>query len=145
MKKINKENILIRKVNISDFGQIFSLWKKAGLNISNLEKEFSDMQITVKMNPTSCLVLVRDKTIIGAALGAFNGRRGWVYHLAIHPDFQQEGYGSLLLQKVEEELRRKGAHRVHLGVAFTNLKVLPFYEKCGYSVVNDALWLGKNI
>ncbi len=42
-------------------------------------------------------------------------------------------------------MKKEGAHRIHLGVAYTNLKILPFYEKHGYSVVNDALWLGKNI
>lgn len=139
------KDILIRKITPADFPEIVSLWQKAGLSISDEKMKIADMEKTIKMNPTSCLVLVKDKIIIGAALGAFNGRRGWIYHLAIHPDFQQGGYGSLLLQKVEKELKKKGAHRINLGVTYTNLKVLIFYEKSGYSVVNDALWLGKNI
>lgn len=142
---MNKTYIEIKQMKSSDFPEILSLWKKAGLSISDPEQELIDMKITLNLNPTSCLILVKNKKIIGAVLGAFNGRRGWVYHLAIHPDFQQKGYGSMLLAKVEKEFKKKGAYRIHLGVAYTNLKVFPFYQKYGYSVVNDALWLGKNI
>lgn len=142
---MNKENIQIKQIKQSDFMEVLSLWKKAGLGLADEKIELLTMQVVVKMNPSSCLMLVKEQTIIGAALGAFNGRRGWVYHLAIHPNFQQAGFGALLLKKIEQELKKKGAYRVHLAVSYTNLKVLPFYQKSGYLVVNDALWLGKNI
>lgn len=142
---MSKENIQIKQIKHSDFMGVLSLWKKAGLGLDDEKIELLTMQMVVKINPTSCLVLIKDKIIIGAALGTFNGKRGWIYHLAIHPDYQQAGFGALLLKRIEQELKKKGAHRVHLGVEYTNLKVLPFYEKSGYSVVNDALWLGKNI
>lgn len=142
---MNKTNIQIKQMQNSDFPEVLSLWKKAGLDISNSKLELIDMKITIVLNSNSCLVLIKDEKIIGAALGAFNGRRAWIYHFAIHPDFQHQGYGALLLKKVEKQLKKKGAYRVHLGVAYTNLKVLGFYQKHGYSVVNDALWMGKNI
>lgn len=145
MKEINEKDILIRTITTSDFLEVLSLWKKAGLDIENEEMELSDLEIMIKINSASCLVLVKYKKIIGSILGTFNGRRGWIYHLAIHPAFQKKGYGSLLLMKAEKELKKKGAHRINLGVTDTNLKVLPFYEKFGYEVMNDALWLGKNI
>lgn len=142
---MDNANVQIKQMRFSDFAEVLSLWEKAGLTLSSPEQELADTKITVTMNPASCLVLIKSKKIIGGILGTFNGRRGWIYHLAVHPDFQQEGYGSLLLEKVEKELKKLGAHRVHLGVSYKNLKVLPFYEKSGYKVVNDALWLGKNI
>lgn len=141
---VNRD-ITIRKIKLSDFSEIFSLWQKAGLGLSDKNMEFSDLRLTIKKNPNSCFVLIKDKKIIGSVLGTFNGRRGWIYHLAVDPDYQHEGYGSLLLIKAEKELKKQGAHRIHLGVLYTNLKVLPFYEKYEYDVVNDALWLGKNI
>lgn len=145
MNKSSKKDIYIREAKPSDFPEAILLWKKAGLSIPDVKKEFLEFQYVLRMNSSSCLVLVQDKTIIGSALGIFNGRRGWIYHLAIHPDFQHQGYGSLLLKKAEKELKKKGAHRVLLCVEYTNLKVAPFYEKYGYVVINDALWLGKNI
>ena len=142
---MNKTNIQIKQIKLSDFPEVLSLWNKAGLDIPDVKKEFLEFQCALSMNQSSCLPLVQDKIIIGSVLGAFNGRRGWIYHLAIHPDFGHQGYGSLLLKKVEKALKKKGAHRVLLCVEYTNLKVSPFYEKYGYVVINDALWLGKNI
>lgn len=142
---MNKTELQIRQMQPSDFSEVLSVWEKAGLDIPNPKMEFADTDLAIKINSSSCLVLIKNKKIIGAVLGTFNGRRGWIYHLAIHPDFQQKGYGALLLIESEKQLKEKGVHRIHLGVAYTNLKVLPFYEKQGYSVVNDALWLGKNI
>lgn len=145
MKNLKAKNIFIRKVTLKDFPNILSLWKKSGLEISNEEKELLSMEKTIKLNPRSCLVLVNDQKIIGSVFGAFDGRRGWIYHLAIHPDFQQNGYGSLLLQKTEKALKKLGVHRIHLGLLYKSLGIFPFYEKYGYEVVNDAIWLGKNI
>ncbi len=145
MKKVNKENILIRKVNISDFEQIFSLWEKAGLSLTDKQTELYDFQNILKLNPSSCFVLTDKQNIIGCVLGTFNGRRGWIYHLAIHPSYHNLGLGSLLLDTAETELKKKGAHRMNLGVSLTNLKVIPFYEKSGFTITTDALYLTKNI
>ncbi len=136
---MNKTLVQIKQMKQSDLPEVLLLWEKAGLDITSPEKEL----LALQNNPNTCFVLTKDEKIIGAVLGAFNGRRAWVYHLSIHPAYQHMGYGSLLLKKVESELKKKGAYRIHLGVAFTNLKVLPFYENHGYSVVNDALWMGN--
>lgn len=142
---MKKTNIQIKQMKISDFSEIFLLWKKAGLNVLSEEIEFYEAKNMIKLNPDSCFVLVKNEKIIGSILGVFNGRRGWIYHLAIDPDFQKKGYGSLLLKKTENALKKQGARRVNLGVEYENLKVFPFYQKYGYEVINNALWLGKNI
>ncbi len=145
MKKFNKQGLLIRKVKISDFEQIFSLWKKAGLSLADKKTKFYDFQNILKLNSSSCFVLTDKQNIIGCILGTFNGRRCWIYHLAIHPSYHNLGLGSFLLNTVEEELKKKGAHKINLGVSLTNLKVIPFYEKCGFTVMADAVYLTKII
>lgn len=99
----------------------------------------------IKVENSCCFKLVKGKKIIGSILGTFNGRRAWIYHLAVDPKYQRLGYGSMLLKKTENILKKKGAHMVNLSVLFSNLKVAPFYEKKGYEVINNALCLSKNI
>lgn len=135
----------IRAMKLSDFNQVYTLWQKVGLDLMDYQKEEKEFFLMLQLNPNTCLVGLENKQIIGSVLGLFNGKRGWIYHLAIHPHYQRRGYGTLLYKKAEEELKKRGAQRLNLGVLYTNLKILPFYEKCGYEVVNDALWLGKNI
>lgn len=145
INKFETTGVVLKQMKVSDFNVIFSLWQKAGLHLTDKQTELYDFQNIIKANTSSCFVLTDKNNIIGAVLGTFNGKRGWIYHLAIHPSCHHLGFGTLLLNAAEQQLKKKGAHRINLGVTLTNLKVIPFYEKNGYSVVNDALWLGKNI
>src|SRR5258708_17565028 len=85
------EKTIIRQAYISDFPEIFSLWKKSGLLPFSKKIELEEFKMMLKLNSTSCLVLIKDNQIIGSIFGTFNGRRGWIYHFAIHPDFQHLG------------------------------------------------------
>lgn len=145
MKKISNKNIFIRKLKLSDFSEAVSLWEKAGLNLANIRVEFSEFQSMIRLDSSACFVLVFGGSIIGSVLGTFNGRRAWVYHLVIDPKYQSKGYGSILLETAEKELKQKGAHKINLSVLNTNLKVLPFYTKNGYSIMDDAIYLTKRI
>lgn len=135
----------IRLMEIEDFDSMYSLWKEVGLNVADYEIEKEDIKQIIKWNPVTCFVICDGNKIIGTVLGTFNGRRAWIYHLAIHPNFQNQSLGSLLLEKTESALKKAGAKRLLLGVSKTNLRVLGFYTKHGYGVVNDSITLGKNL
>lgn len=76
-------------------------------------------------------------------MGLFNGRRGWIYHLAVDPVYQHKGYGSLLLKKTEEALKKIGTRAINLFVDKDNLEVVPFYTKKHYSTFNKSIILRK--
>ena len=55
---------------------------------------------------------VVDRKIAGSVIGAFDGWRGNVYRLAVHPNFQRRGIARRLVSEAEEWLRDQGAKRV---------------------------------
>lgn len=135
----------LRKMKISDFEELYALWKQADLTVASFEKEKKELEMMIELYPNSCLVELNDNKIIGSILGVFNGRRAWIYHLAIHPGFQKRGLGSMLLKKAQIALKKVGAERVLLWVDKDNLGVIPFYLKNGYSNVGDAIVMGKDL
>lgn len=135
----------IRVMKIEDFEEMYALWEEAGLGVNEFENEKDHTKLMIKINPLSNFVAVEDAKIVGSIFGTFNGRRGWIYHLAVHPNFQKKGLGSLLIKKAEKTLKKMGAKRVLLGVDKSNLEVLKFYKKFGYEKMNDAIFLGKNL
>lgn len=135
----------IQTMKQSDFKQVYALWKKAGLNVSDYQKEKKESVMMLTLNPYSCLVGIEDNKIIGSVFGIFNGRRGWIYHLAIDPTYQKMGNGTKLLKQAEYALFKQGAQRVLLWVEHSNLKVIPFYTKNKYEIIPDALVFGKNV
>ncbi|MBI4067521.1 GNAT family N-acetyltransferase [Candidatus Gottesmanbacteria bacterium] len=135
----------IRKIELSDFDDLYELWKEAGLDMAEIEREKREFEMMIELNPTSSIVLEQKARVIGSALGIFNGRRGMIYHLALEPKWQGKGYGSLLLKEVEKRLQQRGATKFNLFVSLENLKIFPFYEKHGYSVMSDSIVLAKDL
>jgi len=70
--------------------------------------------------------------LVGAVMGAYDGRRGWVYHLAVAPDRQRQGIGRRLMAALEEAMAAAGISKVNLQVRADNAVVVGFYEKLGY-------------
>lgn len=110
-------------------------------------KEIEEIEFlsTIELNPDSCYKVVHNGKIIGSALGTFNGRRGWIYHLAIHPDFQAKKLGSRLLEKTVIALENRGARRIILSVVCSNLETVSFYKKNHFEVMNDAVLLKRDM
>lgn len=135
----------IKLIKLGDFTKLLTLWNEAGLSVVNFKNEQKELQMLLKLNPESCLVAAVNKKIVGSIIGAFNGRRVWIYHLAIHPEWQNKGIGSKLLKRVEKIFKKKGATKILLGVSFDNLSTCSFYEKNGYSIMNDAVLMSKEL
>lgn len=106
---------------------MLNLWQSIpGLGVGLGDDEHS-LQVFMSRNPATCLLLKNDEQIIGTVLAGYDGRRGYIYHLAVHPQFQQKGYGKWLLNQVLSELKALGAKKIHLFVYRNNEKAISFY------------------
>ncbi len=135
----------VRNMKIEDFDDIYKLWLKAELVVEDYQTEKKDAKLMLKFNPKTCFVLCKDKKILGSVFGTFNGRRAWIYHLAIHPAIQNKGYGSMLLAKTLKILKGLGAEKSQLWVRKDNIKVLGFYQNVGFSQMDYLIPMGKNL
>lgn len=135
----------IKLIKSEDFEELLTLWNGAGLSVVNIEREQQEFLMLLKFNPDSCLVATVNNKIVGSVMGAFNGRRVWIYHLAILPEWQKNDYGSKLLKTVEKIYKKMGATKILLGISLNNLSTCSFYEKSGYSIMNDAILMSKEL
>jgi ribosomal protein S18 acetylase RimI-like enzyme len=131
----------LREFRMDDYPEVIALWRTAGLAIS-----LSDSQegLRRKLERDSDLFLVAQEkdSIVGAIMGCFDGRRGWLNHLAVAPAQQGTGLGSLLVKQVEERLKAKGCHKVNLLIEPANKNVQSFYEKLDYAC-DDLIFMEK--
>ncbi|MFW2343266.1 GNAT family acetyltransferase [Brevundimonas sp.] len=80
----------------------------------------------------SVVLIARDDTrICGSIMTGFDGHRGWVYYLAVHPDARHRGLGRALMTAAESWLVDRGAPKVQLMVREDNTDALGFYEALG--------------
>ena len=102
------------------------------------------MRKKLERDPDLFLVAEEEGRVIGAVMGAWDGRRGWIYHLAVHPAVQRRGVGARLMRNLEERLRIRGALKLNLLVERRNEGVVRFYRRLGYCV-GDVIFMGKEM
>lgn len=132
-------------MHLKDLPALFDLWEKANLSTTSPNREKRECELMLQKNPTTCFVAIENNQIIGSIFGANNGRRAWIYHFAIDPYFQRKGIGKKLYKTTEEALKKTGVTKIIAAVAKDNLKVQPYYELLGFTLMDDAILFGKDI
>jgi len=89
-------------------------------------------------------VALIDGTIVGTVLAGYDGHRGWLYSLAVHPAHRNQGLGAALVGCAERALTERGCMKINLQIMSGNESVGGFYESLGYAV-EKRVSMGKRI
>lgn len=85
-----------------------------------------------------------DGRIIASIMVGYDGHRGWINYLAVHPTQQRRGHARQLMQRAEQVLSELGCPKLNLQVRAGNEAVLAFYESLGYAD-DQTRSLGKRL
>jgi ribosomal protein S18 acetylase RimI-like enzyme len=123
--------VTLRPYHTDDHAKVTALWLSAGLELRPSDSKI-ELEKKLLRDPELFVVVEEDGgKIVGAAIGAFDGRRGFVYHLAVAPDRQGRGIGQIIMEDISEKLRQLGAIRLLLLVDEDNQKAVDFYRGFG--------------
>ena len=127
-----------------DFDTVRTIWIASGIELTTSD-EYPELLRMIRRNPDYCFVLEQENEIIGAVLGGFDGRRGWVHHLAVHPKYQKKGYGKKLLDEVIDAFERDKIIKIKLEVLETNGQVIEFYKKQKWDLRPEITTMSMNL
>lgn len=82
--------------------------------------------------------------VVGTVLAGYDGHRGWLYSVAVHPSHRRKGLGVKLVRHAEHALTSRGCMKINLQIVSTNESVKAFYESLGYST-EPRISMGKKI
>ncbi len=105
------EEIILRRCLEDDIESVLALWRAAGSTPSVTDTS-DELRTTINSTASSVIVALSGGTVAGSIIGAFDGWRGNLYRLAVHPDHQRKGIARRLVSEAEEWLRRQGAKRI---------------------------------
>ncbi|MEM9774658.1 MAG: GNAT family acetyltransferase [Chloroflexota bacterium] len=126
----------------SDYEKILALWKAAGIILSRSDTPAGLKQ---KLERDSDLFFVLEdesSRLIGAVMGSYDGRRGWINHLAIDPTYQGKGLGKIMMTELEKRFKAIGCEKINLLIEPTNAAVQSFYEGIGYTA-DELIFMEK--
>jgi ribosomal protein S18 acetylase RimI-like enzyme len=132
----------IREFKITDYDRVMKLWKESGLVIRPGD-DIDGVRLKLQRDPDLFLLAQSNDEILGVVMGAWDGRRGWINHLAVKPSQQRTGIGSRLVRELETRLAKKGARKVNAQVYQWNKQSIEFFKAAGYEVHDDLIMIGK--
>ena len=126
----------IENFNIEMYSEVFDIWKRTGLTLG-LSDTLDQVERIASLNSELFLVGIEDNEIKAVVMGAFDGRRGYVHHLAVKPEYQRKGYGRMMMEELHKRFLKQDIKKVHLFVEIDNEGVIEFYKKIGWHVRDD--------
>lgn len=144
MRQSSKEKeFAIREFRMEDYSEVVRLWKTSGIKLRPGDK-VDAIRVKLRRDPELFLVAVNGNEMIGSVMGAWDGRRGWIYHLAVNPKFQRRGVASVLLKELETRMKAKGIIKVNALIYKWNETSRRFFETRGFEI--DEEWFaGKSL
>ena len=133
----------IRAFAMRDYEQVAELWRAAGLSLS-LSDDVHGIEHRLQRDADLFIVAESRGQIVGAVMGCYDGRRGWVNHLAVAPGSQRNGTGTALMAELEARFRAVGCVKVNLLIEPDNSGVQRFYDGIGYTR-DDLLFMEKTL
>jgi ribosomal protein S18 acetylase RimI-like enzyme len=75
--------------------------------------------------------------LVGAVLAGHDGRRGFLYHLAVHREFRGRGIGRALCERAVSEFLEAGIAKFHVMVFRHNAAGEAFWAHLGWQRRDD--------
>jgi len=144
MKAVNDSEImLVRPYSPVDEARVLDIWQTCRLT-RPWNNPLRDITRKLEDSPELFLVGIVEEQIVATAMAGYEGHRGWVNYLAVHPSFQRRGLGSQIMRAIEERLLALGCPKINLQIRTGNTDAVRFYEKLGYKT-DAAVSMGKRL
>lgn len=135
---------LFRLMQKSDYESVYSLWMKCkNMGFNNVDDSEKGISKYLERNSKTCFVCVRNEKVVGVILSGHDGRRGFIHHLAVDPDFRRQGIATELLRQALNALKAEEISKVGLFVFAYNSDGNAFWEKQGFTLRTDINYRNK--
>lgn len=133
-------------MTINDYEDVYELWiRTPGMGLNGLDDSREGIKKYLDRNPWTCFVAKQKGKVVGVILSGHDGRRGYIYHMAVDITERGKGIGKTLLERALEALRKEGIHKAALVVFEKNALGNVFWEAVGFEKREDLIYRNKVI
>jgi len=129
--------IHLRPFVLRDFPAVHALWTGmagVGLNESDTRPAIADF---LRRNRGLSLVATEGGRIVGAVLCGHDGRRGYLHHLAVLPEYRRRGTGRRMVAACLRCLSLAGIQKCNIFLFADNRKGAVFWQRGGWRARGD--------
>ena len=140
--------MIIREMTIDDYDEVYEMWQITTKRALSKADERDQMERYLKHNAGMSQVAVVDGKIVGTVLAGHDGRRGFIHHMAVLPEFRRKKIGHALAQTAIQKIREQSIDKTHIFCYQNNETGQSFWRDFGvekredvfvYSFSNDKI------
>jgi ribosomal protein S18 acetylase RimI-like enzyme len=141
-------HIVIRKVGSENLDEVVSLWRVVFPEYEDPARPHRDPRANaarkLAFRDGLFWLAEREGRVLGTVMAGYDGHRGWIYSLGVHPQARRTGVGRALLAEAERALAALGCPKVNLQVLAHNAEARAFWRSVGYGE-EDVVSFGRRI
>lgn len=119
----------------ADYDEVIALWQASeGVGATEPREE---LELYLARNPGFSLVARDERKLVGAVMCGHDGRRGYLYHLAVAASHRGQGIGRAIVARCHEQLRAAGIRRCTIFLFVHNEAGEKFWRQIGFRERTD--------
>ncbi|MGO9171029.1 MAG: GNAT family N-acetyltransferase [Rhodomicrobium sp.] len=123
---------VIRPMLLDDYGAVRRLLERtSGIQLRDADS-FEGIARYLARNPGMSFVAWAGGSVTGCVFGGHDGRRGYLHHLAVAPEFRRRGIGRSLVAHALAAVSADGIEKFHIDVFAGNEEGLRFWQAAGW-------------
>jgi ribosomal protein S18 acetylase RimI-like enzyme len=119
--------VLIRAATTQDTAAILELWQVADAEPTHTD-DAAGVGALLAHDSSALLVAETDDEVIGTVIAGWDGWRGSIYRLVVHPRYRRSGVARSLLSEAESRLAERGARRLQAIVVESDAQATGFWR-----------------
>lgn len=126
-------------MRIRDYERVIALMRATpGVSIRDADSREATKRY-LERNPDLSFLAERDGQLIGCVLCCHDGRRGYLQHLIVLPEYRHLGIASALVEHCLAQQEQIGIHKTHIDVFRSNELAQNYWESQGWQLRTDIL------
>ncbi|MEE3429112.1 MAG: GNAT family N-acetyltransferase [Ruminococcus sp.] len=133
----------IRSMKIEDYDEIFSMWQITSKRALCEADSRENIERYLLRNEGMSQVAVENGRIIGTVLAGHDGRRGFIHHMAVLPEYRRKHIGNALATEAIKKISEDGIDKTHIFCYQDNLTGQGFWSSLGFKKRGDLFVYSK--
>lgn len=130
-------SVQIKPMTINHYDEIFAMWQITSKRALSKADQRDEIERYLKRNKGLSQIAVVDGKIVGTVLAGHDGRRGFIHHMAVMPQYRRKGIAKSMATTAIEKLAEEGIVKTHIFTYCDNNAGQSFWSSLGFEKRED--------
>lgn len=127
----------ITQMKAEHYDEVYALWSITSKRALRADDDRQGIERFLGRNEGLSQIAVMDGKIVGTVLAGHDGRRGFLYHVAVLPEYRRHGIAAKMVSKAIESLENEGIKKTNIFVFKDNALGQAFWSTIGWGERED--------